>query len=55
LLNDDEEKIKIEKIKQFLTIGYQKSSFTFQIFIIQDIERMTRESANSCLKFFEEP
>ncbi len=55
LLNEEEEKIKIDKIKQFLTIGYQKSSFAFQIFFIQDIDRMTRESANSCLKFFEEP
>jgi DNA polymerase III gamma/tau subunit len=36
-------------------MAYQKSNFAFQIFIIQDIERMTRESANACLKLFEEP
>lgn len=54
-VNEEEEKIKIDKVKQFFNMAYQKSNFAFQIFIIQDIERMTRESANACLKLFEEP
>ncbi|NUJ97994.1 hypothetical protein HGA92_04385 [Candidatus Gracilibacteria bacterium] len=53
--NEEEEKIKIDKVKQFFTMAYQKSNFAFQVFIVQDIERMTRESANACLKLFEEP
>lgn len=53
--NEEDKKIKIEEIKTFLAPGYQKSGFAFQVFIIEDIERMTREAANACLKFFEEP
>lgn len=51
----DEAHIKLDAIKNFLAPVYQKSNFAFQIFIIEDIEKMTRESANACLKIFEEP
>lgn len=55
LKNDEDKKIKTEEIKNFLIPGYQKTGYDFQIFIIEDIERMTPASANACLKFFEEP
>ena len=54
-LLDDWEKIKIEILRQFVWKWDIKPSFWFQIFLIENISRFTNESANSCLKFFEEP
>lgn len=52
---DEENKIKVKDIKEFLENVYIKPTFMAQIFIIENISRMTEESANSCLKIFEEP
>nr|MDD3720274.1 hypothetical protein [Candidatus Gracilibacteria bacterium] len=52
---DNNEKIKVKDIKDFLDKVYITPSFGSQIFIIENISRMTEESANSCLKIFEEP
>lgn len=52
---DNNEKIKVKDIKDFLDKVYITPSFWSQIFIIENISRMTEESANSCLKIFEEP
>ena len=54
-LVDTGEAIKIDEIKKFLANGNTKSRFSFQIFFIENISRMTPQSANACLKFFEEP
>jgi len=52
---DEENKIKVKDIKEFLEKVFITPSFKAQIFIIENISRMTEESANSCLKIFEEP
>ncbi len=52
---DEENKIKVKDIKEFLEKVFITPSFKAQIFIIENISRMTEESANSCLKVFEEP
>jgi len=52
---DDNTKIKVKDIKEFLEKVYIISPYKSQIFIIENISRMTEESANSCLKIFEEP
>lgn len=54
-LEDNWEKIKISEIKKFLEIKNTNTPYKFQIFFIENISRMTITSANSCLKFFEEP
>lgn len=54
-LEDDWEKIKIDALKCFLEKWNLKSSFDCQIFLIENIWRFTLSSANTCLKFFEEP
>jgi DNA polymerase III delta prime subunit len=54
-LRVDEESLKIEQIKNFLQLAHRKSSFAFQIFIIEGISRLTLQSANAMLKFLEEP
>ncbi len=54
-LRDTGESIKIEEIKNFLAQGNIRPRFAFQIFFIEDISRMSLQSANACLKFFEEP
>ncbi len=48
-------KIKVKDIKQFLEKVFITPTFKAQIFIIENISKMTEESANSCLKVFEEP
>lgn len=54
-LASDWEKIKIETIKKFLEIWNMDTPYRFQIFLIEDVSRLTLQAANSCLKFFEEP
>ena len=54
-LNDDGENIKIKDIKEFVKPWELWSPYKFQIFLIENISRMTIQSFNSCLKFFEEP
>lgn len=54
-LKDTWEKIKISEIKDFIQTGYSHPGHKFQIFIIENISRLTIQSSNSCLKFFEEP
>lgn len=54
-INNNWEKIKISQIKDFLSQSYIKTPYKFQIFLIENISRMTIQSANSCLKIFEEP
>lgn len=55
LLRDTAESIKIEEMRSFLSKGNEKPRFKFQIFLIENISRMTLQSANAALKFFEEP
>ena len=55
ILEDNWEKIKIDEIKRFLEISNSTTPYTFQIFFIENISRMTLQATNSCLKFFEEP
>lgn len=56
VLSDTEgESIKIEETRNFIAKGYEKPRFKFQIFLVENISRMTLQSANACLKFFEEP
>ncbi len=52
---DNNEKIKVKDIKEFLEKIFITPTYWSQIFIIENISRMTEESANSCLKIFEEP
>jgi len=52
---NDSESIKIEKIREFINYADTKSSYKFQIFIIENIDRLTSQSANALLKFLEEP
>lgn len=54
-LNNNDEKIKINQIRDFILKSKIKTSFKFQIFLIENISRMNIESFNSCLKFLEEP
>lgn len=54
-LDDNGEKIKITQIREFISKWNMRSQFQFQIFLIENIGRATLESANSALKFFEEP
>ncbi len=54
-LENNWESIKIEKIKEFLTFSKLITPYKVQIFIIEDISKMTLQTANSCLKIFEEP
>ena len=54
-LPNDGESIKIKEMKLFLENAHRRASFQFQIFLIQDISRMTIKAANAALKFLEEP
>lgn len=55
ILKNNWEKIKIEILKQFLRQTNIRTPYKFQIFLIENISKMTLQSANSCLKLFEEP
>lgn len=54
-IQDDWDAIKIETLRNFISKSIIKSSFKFQIFLIENISRFTQQSANACLKFLEEP
>jgi DNA polymerase III delta prime subunit len=54
-LKDNQDKIKISEIKNFLANTKLKSSYKIQIFFIENITSLTLEASNSCLKIFEEP
>lgn len=54
-IEDDWDAIKIETLRSFISKSTMKSSFKFQIFLIENISRFTQQSANACLKFLEEP
>lgn len=54
-LKDTWESLKIGEMKDFIAHSYQKSSFHFQVFIIENYARATVEASNAALKFFEEP
>lgn len=52
---DNWEKIKIKEIKEFIEYSNSKSPYKFQIFLIENVSRLTISASNSLLKFFEEP
>lgn len=54
-LEDNSEKIKIEQVKNFVELSNSKPPYKLQIFLIENISRLTLASSNSLLKFFEEP
>lgn len=54
-LNIAGEKIKIIQVRDFISKSDIKSSFKFQLFLIEDISRMSPEGFHACLKFLEEP
>lgn len=55
ILKDDGESLKIETLRKFIQQSNLKSSDIFQIFVIENISRLTLQSANASLKFLEEP
>ncbi len=55
VLEDNGENIKIKGIKEFIKPWELGTPYRLQIFLIENISRMTLSSFNSCLKFFEEP
>ncbi len=52
---DNGDTLKIWQIKEFFKKSELSSPYTFQIFLLENISRMTLSAANSCLKLFEEP
>lgn len=52
---DDGESIKIEAVRKLIERANMTGQSKYKVFIIQSIERMTREAANSFLKILEEP
>lgn len=54
-LNDDKESIKIEDVRKIIERASMTGQSLYKIFLIQSIERMTKEAANSFLKVLEEP
>lgn len=55
VLSDDNQAIKIQEMREFISKSNEKPRFAFQVFFIENIGRMTTQSANAALKFFEEP
>lgn len=55
VLPDNNEKIKIQAFREFSAKSNMKSSYAFQVFLIENISRATMESFNAALKFLEEP
>lgn len=55
VLPDNQNSLKIQEIRNFISKSHIKSHHLFQVFFIEQISRMTLESFNSSLKFFEEP
>ncbi len=54
-LPDTGETLKIETVKSFIARGDMQPRQSFQVFLIEQIGRMTTQAQNACLKFFEEP
>ncbi len=54
-LKDDWEKLKVNTVKEFIKNSQTKSPYKIQIFLIENISRLTTQASNSLLKFFEEP
>ncbi len=54
-LEDDLESIKIEAVKNFFSKLNTKNPYWLQIFIIENISRLTLQASNSILKLLEEP
>jgi DNA polymerase-3 subunit delta' len=54
-LNDDGESIKIEQVRDLVDRLSMTGQSKYKIVLIQSIERMTTEAANSFLKILEEP
>ncbi len=52
---DTWESLKIEEMKRLMSAWDVRPRFAFQIFFIENISRMTLQTQNACLKFFEEP
>lgn len=55
ILEDTWETLKLEEMRRFIAHWDIRPRFAFQIFLIENISRMTPQSQNACLKFFEEP
>lgn len=55
VLEDNNTKIKIKEIKEFIQLSNSIPTYKFQIFFIENIWRLTISASNSLLKFFEEP
>jgi len=55
VLPETEEALKIGEVKTFLSQWDIRPRFAFQVFVIENISRMTLGAQNACLKFFEEP
>ena len=47
--------IKIEEVKKLTSQANKKSGYLFQVFIIENISRLTLKAWNALLKFLEEP
>ncbi len=54
-LVDDGSVLKIADLKSFFKKAELSSPYKIQIFLLENISRMTISSSNSCLKLFEEP
>jgi DNA polymerase-3 subunit delta' len=55
ILEDSDENLKIQDVKKFTELSHSKPPYDFQIFLIENIRRLTLTSSNSLLKFLEEP
>lgn len=55
VLKNSQDSLKVSEVKDFVSKSNMKSSYKFQIFLIENIQRLTLESSNSLLKFLEEP
>lgn len=55
ILKDNQENIKVKEVKDFISYSNSKPPYKFQIFLIENISRLTIWASNSMLKFFEEP
>jgi DNA polymerase III gamma/tau subunit len=55
ILRDDGESIKTETVRRFIQQSHLRSSDRFQIFVVENISRLTLSSGNASLKFLEEP
>ena len=55
ILSDTWDSLKVKDIKDFIAMSISKSPYWIQIFLIEDIWRLTLAASNSLLKFLEEP